>query len=87
MDLLHFRLNPRRSNHPKPFPCIPCKTCRFLLFDDQISLFHIFRSTDEDMNSKLPTLIGKAMQEYQKAVKEEKEKQAKKEKKTKKKNR
>ena len=33
---------------------------------------YIFRSTDEDMNSKLPNLIGKAMQEYQKAVKEEK---------------
>ena len=48
---------------------------------------YIFRSTDEDMNSKLPTLIGKAMQEYQKAVKEEKEEQAKKEKQTKKKNR
>ena len=48
---------------------------------------NIFRSTDEDMNSKLPTLIGKAMQEYQKAVKEEKEKLAKKEKQTKKKKR
>ena len=39
------------------------------------------------MNSKLPTLIGKAMHEYQKAVKEEKEKQVKKEKQTEKKNR
>ena len=28
---------------------------------------YIFRSTDEDMNSKLPTLIGKTMQEYEKA--------------------
>ena len=46
---------------------------------------YIFRSTDEDMNSKLPTFIGKATQEYQKAVK--KKKQAKKEKQTKKKNR
>ena len=45
---------------------------------------YIFRSIDEDMNSKLPTLIGKAMQEYQKVVKEKKEKQAKKEKQTKK---
>ena len=48
---------------------------------------YIFRSTDEDMNSKLPTLIGKTMQEYQKVVKDEKEKQAKEEKQTKKKNR
>ena len=39
------------------------------------------------MNCKLPTLIGKPMQEYQKAVKEVKEKQAKKEKQTKNKNR
>ena len=38
----------------------------------------------EDMDSKLPTLISKAMQEHQKAVKEEKEKQAKKEKQLKK---
>ena len=38
MDLFHFRLNPRRSNHPKPFPCIPCKTCHFLLFEGQTSL-------------------------------------------------
>ena len=38
------------------------------------------------MNSKLPILIGKSMQEYQKAVNEEKEKQAKKEKQIKKKN-
>ena len=38
MDLLHFRLNPRRSNHPKPFPCIPGKTRHFLLFEDQMSL-------------------------------------------------
>ena len=48
---------------------------------------YISRSTDEDMNSKLPTLIGKAMQEYQKAIKEKKEKQAKNEKQTKTKNR
>ena len=48
---------------------------------------YIFWSTDEDMNCKLPTLIGKPMQEYQKAVKEVKEKQAKKEKQTKNKNR
>ena len=41
---------------------------------------YFFRSTDEDMSSELPTLISKAMHEYQKAVKEEKEKQAKKEK-------
>ena len=41
---------------------------------------YIFGSTDEDMNAKLPTLIGKAMQEYQKAIKEEKEEQVKKEK-------
>ena len=47
---------------------------------------YIFRSPDEDMNSKLPILIGKSMQEYQKAVNEEKEKQAKKEKQIKKKN-
>ena len=47
---------------------------------------YIFRSTDEDMNSKLPTLISKAMHEYQKAVKKEKEKQPKK-RKTEKKNR
>ena len=46
---------------------------------------YTFRSIDEDMNSKLPTLIGKAMHEYQKAVKEEKEKQVKKEKQTEKK--
>ena len=46
---------------------------------------YIFRSTDEDMNSKLPTLIGKTMQEYQKAAKEEKEKQVKKKKTDKKK--
>ena len=32
-----------------------------------------FRLTDEDMNSKLPTLIGKVMQKYQKAVKGRKE--------------
>ena len=57
-----------------------------VLKDSQIPLSPN-RATDEDMNSKLPTLIGKAMQEYQKAVKEEKEKQAKKEKQTKKKNR
>ena len=36
---------------------------------------YIFRSTDEDMNSKLPTLIGEAMQGYDKSIKEKKEKQ------------
>ena len=41
---------------------------------------YISWSIDEDMNSKFPILIGKAMQEYQKAVKEKKEKQAKNEK-------
>ena len=35
---------------------------------------YIFRLTDENMNSKLPTLIGNLMQEYQKSVKEEKKK-------------
>ena len=45
---------------------------------------YIFRSTDEVMDSKLPALIGKAMQECQKSVKEEKERQAKKVKQTKK---
>ena len=43
----------------------------------EIPAKYIFQSTDEDMNSKLPTLIGKTMQEYQKAVKAEKEKQRK----------
>ena len=44
----------------------------------ELIMRYTFQSTDEDMNSKLPTLIGKAMQKYQKAVKEEKEKQIKK---------
>ena len=50
----------------------------------QLPAKYIFQSTDEEMNSKLPTLIAKAMQESQKAMKEEKKKQAKKEKQTKK---
>ena len=44
---------------------------------------YIIRSTDEDMSSKLPTLIGKGMQEYQKAVQEEREKKKKKKRKKK----